>query len=91
MVSKLAAINKSKRNDSGTVKYGHPKQTWAFFRQHQCLGKDFKVLLPPCGLKDVNEIYSKKGWTLDKAINMKWLNYAKPASEVTVPKIFENN
>lgn len=55
------------------------------------LGKDFKVLLPPCGLKDVNEIYSKKGWTLDKAVNMKWLNYAKPASEVTVPKVFENN
>ena len=60
MVSKLAAINKSKRNDSGTVKYGHPKQTWAFFRQHQCLGKDLKVF----GLLDSQEerrIFDDKG------------------------------
>ena len=39
-------------------------------------------------LKDVNEIYSKKGWTLDKAVDMKWLNYTKLASEVSTPKIF---
>ena len=67
------------------------KAGWKSFESlKKKLGKDFKVLLPPCGLKDVNEIYSKKGWTLDKAVDMKWLNYTKLASEISTPEIFKN-
>lgn len=48
------------------------------------LKKDFKVLLPPCGLDDVDEIFTKKGWTLDEAINKKWLNYIKPVDSLDI-------
>lgn len=58
---------------------------WRSLRQMKAeLKKDFRVLLPPCGLDDVNEIFTKKGWTLDKAVDMKWLNYIRPVDEFDI-------
>ena len=43
--------------------------------------EDFRVLLPPPGCKDVNDIIMKLGKTIDQAIDMKWLDRIMTSDE----------